>query len=107
MRSSPSGVVEIEVSQYNVVSRSVLERKMEQGKDVSCVRMNWEAIRKGSNGRLGANWPVNVVDHNISNTIYGTPETQKTVIRARKIPGPGARVDALVDEKTDSKIGDR
>jgi hypothetical protein len=50
MWSSPSGVVEIEVSQYNGGSISVLEQKREQGKDISYIRRDREAIRKGSNG---------------------------------------------------------
>jgi hypothetical protein len=43
--SSPSGVVEIEVSKYNVVHRRVLERKMKQGKYIFCVRGDRNTIR--------------------------------------------------------------
>jgi hypothetical protein len=47
------------------------------------------------------------VDDNISSTIHRAPKTQKTVIRARKIPFLRARVDALVDEKTDARVWHR
>ncbi len=105
--SSPSGVVEVEVSKYNMVNRGILEQKMEQRKYIFCNRGDRKSIRKVGDSRLGANWSVNVVDDNISSTIHRAPKTQKTVIRARKIPSPRARVHALVYEKADARVWHR
>jgi hypothetical protein len=97
-------VVEIEVSKYDVVNRFVLERKMKQRKYVFCIRGDRKTIRKRGNGRLGANWPVNILDDKISSTIHRAPKMQETVIGARKIPCRRAEVDALVNEKTDTRL---
>jgi hypothetical protein len=47
------------------------------------------------------------VDDNISSTIHKALKAQKTVVRTKKIPHPRARVDALVDEKTNTRIQHR
>jgi hypothetical protein len=52
MLSSPSGVVEVEVSKYNMVNRGVLEQKMEQRKYIFCIRRDRKSVRKGGNSRL-------------------------------------------------------
>jgi hypothetical protein len=47
------------------------------------------------------------VDNNINSTIDEALKTQKTVTRARNIPYRRARVDVLVDVKTNARIRHR
>jgi hypothetical protein len=69
--------------------------------------MNRETVSEGGYSRLGATWPVDVMDLNISSAFNRAPKTQETIIRARKIPCPRADVDALVDKETDTILWHR
>jgi hypothetical protein len=107
---SPQGVVKVEVSKQNVVNRRVKERVMKQGKNVRSVRGGGKEIRKNGiirkirNKRARANRPVDIMDHNISSSLHRAFETQETVIRAWKIPGPRAWVDGFINKKTNSRV---
>ncbi len=76
MLISPSGVVEVEVSMYNVVNRGILERKMKQRKYILSIRGDRKAVKKTGNSRLGASWSVNVVDYNIPSTVRRALKTR-------------------------------
>jgi hypothetical protein len=46
MLSSPSGVVEVKVSKYNMVNRGILEQKIEQRKYIFCIRGDRKSVKR-------------------------------------------------------------